>query len=266
MSAETALQPDFDVVLDNRAWLRRTKPFPHILACSVFSPAVYERLEAAYKESLNAVLGRAYLENHDIHGTTLGPSDVDRFHPLLSRAWNDLIASVVGVAVTGHVLCGLHHHLVGSQDGFPHNDLNSGWFAGEPAGGSIELSAPHVVDYTTGKALAEGAEPLETVRAIAVIFYLANAPWSAGDGGVTGLYRRATDVPHQPLLQVPPSNNTLLAFECTPLSYHGFISNRAHPRNSIIMWLHRSKADATTQWGDRAIVPYGLRPQARPKR
>jgi hypothetical protein len=45
-----------------------------------------------------------------------------------------------------------------------------------------------------------------------------------------------------------------LIFECTPVSYHRFCSNRRHPRNSVIMWLHRPWQDAVRRWGEEAIV------------
>jgi hypothetical protein len=255
-----------DTLLYNRRWLKRTRPFNHVIVRDVFTVAAYRRLLAGYEDLLSIVLGRGYLEKHDIHGTTLTGDRVAAFHPLLSRDWHDALAGVFGVQATGHVLCGIHHHLVGSEPGFPHNDLNAGWFARDPAPGSIEFSAPYEIDYLTGKRLVDEAEPIETVRAVAAIYYLGNPPWSPGDGGSTGLYRRVTDAVEQPLLEVPPRNNSLFAFECTPNSYHGFISNRRYPRNSIIMWLHRPKSEVVDRWGADQIVPYGLRPAAKRKR
>jgi len=97
---------------------------------------------------------------------------------------------------------------------------------------------------------------VETIRAVAAIFYLDNPPWSPGDGGTTGLYRNASDPVDQPAAVVPPLNNSMLAFECTPFSYHGFVSNRRHPRNSVVLWLHRSRQDVVRRWGEHAIVGY----------
>ena len=249
--------------LANRRWLYRPKPFPHVVATNVFTADTYAKLEASFRETLDRVLGRGYLDKHDIHGTTLLPADADAFSPLLSKAWYDLIAGVLSIRASGHVLCGIHHHATGSKDGFPHNDLNSGWFDGDPTPGSIRLSSPYIVDYTTGRILQDGAHQRETVRAAAVIYYLANDPWSPEAGGETGLYRTAVDPVARTAARIAPINNSLLAFECTPRSYHGFISNTQSPRNSIVMWLHRPKIDATRRWGDNAIVPYDHRPKPR---
>jgi hypothetical protein len=244
----------------SRRWLRRSHPFVHIVAYDVFVPGVYEALSARFREVVGTLGGHSYLDGHDIFGTTVTPESAGGLHPLSSRAWHDLLASLAGVRATGHLALGMHHHKVGSADGFPHNDLNVGWFAGDPEPTAVELSRPDAVEYTTGIARRAGVVPRETVRAVAAIFYLANGPWQPGDGGSTGLYRRATDPVRRPAVVVPPIDNSLLVFECTPTSWHGFISNRRRPRNSIIMWLHRPKAEVIARWGAEAIVPYGRRP------
>jgi hypothetical protein len=248
---------ELEGVLASRRWLRRSWPFEHIVAQHVFVADVYYQLEAAYHDALTRAGGRAYLEAHDISGTTMTEELAPSFQPLTTREWHDLLASLVGVEATGHVACGLHHHEVGSADGFPHNDLNPGWFADDPEADAIEFAQPNVVSYTTGATGAQAVQPRETVRAVAALYYLANADWRAGDGGATGLYRTQADPPRRPALIVPPLNNSLLVFECTPTSWHGFISNRRHPRNTIIMWLHRRKENAVERWGADAIIPYG---------
>ena len=95
----------------------------------------------------------------------------------------------------------------------------------------------------------------ETMRAIAILYYLNNPEWLPGDGGETGLYRAITDQVDQAVVSVPPINNTLVAFECSPYSFHAFRTNR-QPRNSLVMWLHREKAEALAQWGEGSIVPW----------
>jgi hypothetical protein len=170
-----------------------------------------------------------------------------------------MLARLFGVPATGDVNIGLHHHEPGSANGFPHNDLNPGWFPrDEDANGNgIRLARPDLVEYTTGDVRRPGIVARETVRAVACLIYLNNPPWSRGDGGSTGLYRAPSDPPNSPVAAVAPVNNSLLAFECTPHSYHGFLTNRVHPRDTIVMWLHRERQDAVQRWGQDAIVRYG---------
>ena len=250
----------------SRRWLRRSHPFPHVVAYDVFVPGVYEALVRRVRAAVEALGTHSYLDGHDIFGTTVTAQTAAGLEPFTLRAWHDLLAHVAGVPATGHVALGMHHHKVRSADGFTHNDLNAGWFAADPAPGAIELTRPDLLEYTTGAAKVGGVSPRETVRAVAAIYYLANGPWQPGDGGTTGLYTTAGDPTHQPAMVVPPIDNSLLIFECTPTSWHGFISNRRRERNSIIMWLHRPKSDVVARWGASAIVPYGRTPgqQARP--
>jgi len=255
--------PYLDRYLAHHRWEVKSEPFRHVVARDVFTEDCYSRLAAAFRSTLASVIHRGYLEDHDIHGTTLGPKHAEMFAPLLSRAWHDLLASTLGVSATGHVLAGIHHHLAGSSGGFPHNDLNSGWFAGKPGIGEVTFSSPSLLDYTSGQVLSQelrADEFVHTVRAVAMIFYLCNPEWQPGDGGTTALYRSAKDDVDRPVLEVPPINNSLLAFECTPESFHGFRSNTTSERNSIVLWLHRPLEYVINRWGQDAIVPYGLRP------
>lgn len=249
--------------LAHHQWQLKSEPFSHVVAHDVFTEDCYSRLAVAFRSTLASAMHRGYLEDHDIHGTTLGSHHAEMFAPLLSRAWHDRLASTFDVSATGHVLAGIHHHLVGGSEGFPHNDLNSGWFAGKPSAGEITLSSPLLLDYTSGHVLSRDLRAVDlvhTVRAVAMIFYLCNPGWRPGDGGTTALYRSAEDDMDHPVLEVPPINNSLLAFECTPESFHGFRSNTTSERNSIVLWLHRPLEYVINRWGRDAIVPYGLRP------
>jgi hypothetical protein len=81
-----------------------------------------------------------------------------------------------------------------------------------------------------------------------MIYYLCNEGWSEPDGGETGLYGAAK--PHDRTIasRVPPVDNTLLLFECSPHSYHRFLTNPGRRRNSIILWLHTTVDAAEARW------------------
>jgi hypothetical protein len=242
--------------LAGRRWLRRTDPFPHVVAYDVFAPPVLARLEDAFRTTVEEHGGRPYLAAYDIGGASVTAETAHRFEPLVTRAFHDMIANLLGLSVTGHVACGLHQHRIGSSSGFAHNDLNPGWFNGVPGPGELVLG-DDAVSYTTGETYDPTVRPVETVRAAALLFYLANEPWTPGDGGFTGLYESGDTPVDRPRAIAPPINNSLLLFRCTPRSYHTFVSNQRHVRNSIIMWLHRPAADVVREWGPDAIVPYG---------
>ena len=90
---------------------------------------------------------------------------------------------------------------------------------------------------------------------MSLLFYLANGPWHPGDGGETALYASSSDAALTgPAATVAPVDNSLVLFECTPYSWHTFLSNRVRPRESLVMWLHRSKQDTVDRWGEASIA------------
>ena len=253
--------------LANRRWLRREKPFPHVVATDVFTPAAYRDIEVAFQQLLALGLGdprererfSRSIEGYDVYALSLQPSLPEPLHVFFSREWHDAIAAVAGGHATGDVDGALHHHPPGTLSGRPHNDLNPGWFAGEADPGEVNLSDGRRCSYQSGRLGAAGVggpSPRETIRAVAVLFYVNNPPWRPGDGGETGLYLDGRARTENPVLAVPPRNNSLLLFECTPRSYHAFIRNTVQPRNSVIHWLHRTKEDVIRRWGSEPIVSW----------
>lgn len=248
------LAPALADVLAHRRWVRRRAPFPHVVATNVFVADFYDELDREFRR-IFADHPEAFQRNmagYDASGTDLGRYRDGPLGLFVSRPWHDMIAAVAGVDATGDVSANLHHHDPGGASGWPHNDLNPGWFADpSPAAEEVRLTREAGVDYHRG-ARPNGVAAHETIRAVSLLFYLANPPWQAGDGGETGLYRSGAD--RSPAATVAPVNNSLVLFECTPYSWHGFVSNRRHPRNSVVMWLHRRKSEVEQRWGDASIV------------
>jgi hypothetical protein len=245
-------------ILGNRRWCYRVEPFPHVVADQVFQPAAYAEFEQAFAARLEGSVPQERfsrnLPGYDAWGVTFSPRTSGPLSVFLSRPWHDLIAKAFGVDATGYISGGLHHHERSSADGTIHNDLNPGWFADYDADDGIIISDQTVCDYRTGETHDGAVAIRETVRAVAVLFYLNNPEWECGSGGVTGLYHSGRDDIHLPAAVVPPRNNSLLAFECTPDSHHAFLSNGRQPRNSLIVWLHREKRAAVARWGGRSII------------
>jgi LPS sulfotransferase NodH len=246
--------PPASALTPGALWLRREQPFPHVVAHDVFRADVFARIEAAYTELLTRP--GAFTRNtsgYDVFSHTFDAATRGPLAMFCSREWHDLAAAVCGVRGTGHVFAGLHHHGIASPSGSPHNDLNPGFFA-RPGSDNDVLLASVACNYFTGIAAHPGVTPVETVRGIAMIFFVCNGPWRPGDGGEVGLYRSASDPVDRPALTVPPIDNSMLLFECTPNSLHAFMSNRTRPRNSVILWLHRARTEVVARWGEEAII------------
>jgi hypothetical protein len=249
-------------ILANRQWIRRTHPFPHVIATNVFAKSFYRELEAEFQSFLRRTFGPSTdrtppmyrMAGYGAFATNFRADCKWPFRMFLSREWHDLVAAVAGVDATGEVDCSLHHHKVGSRNGQVHNDLNPGWFLNEPDESGMTVTNNARCTYCHGDTFYPGDVAIERVRGVALLLYLNNAPWRAGDGGETGLYYSEYDPVERPVVRVAPMNNTMLIFECTPFSYHSFLKNDVHPRNSLIMWLHRSKSEVAARWGEDKIV------------
>ena len=244
--------------LERRRWTQCDVPFPHLVARDVFRPQVYEELEREFldwlRQGQEASAFSRNMPGYDALGRSFDRDSLGAFALFFSREWHDMIANLVGIEVAGYLSGGLHHHAVGSANGEVHNDLNPGWFGRKATGRELVIASPDECSYMTGERARADVEPVELMRAVAVLFYLANPPWSPGDGGATGLYRHRDDDVNQPAAVVPPHSNSLLVFECTPYSFHGFLSNRRSERNCLVMWLHREKRQVVERWGEAPIV------------
>jgi hypothetical protein len=225
---------ELDQTLANRRWLRGKDPFPHYVALDVLTPELYEPMEQEFKglvaEGLDEEPGseRRFSRNlagYDAYGLAFWPAYTGAFDLFLDASWREMLASLFEVETTDHVEVGLHHHPPGTGAGSIHHDL-------APSGHEVDPDAP--------------------VRAVAMIFYVANPPYRGG--GETGLYRTEDQGLTAPSVAVPPENNSILVFECTPHSLHAFLAN-TRERNSVHLWLHQSRANAAARWGEARIAP-----------
>ena len=245
-------------VLNRRPWVLCNDPFPHIRAEEVFIPEFYRELETAFEEILGDSGSPTWPEarlTRNMPGYDAFGADFDTrvrwpLSFLQSREWHDFLARLFAVDAVGCMSVALHHHSIGSRDGFAHNDLNPGWFV--RTGADIDIPRGDMCHYRTGAPANANVRPVEMIRGVALVYYLNNLPWQPGDGGETGLFRAPYDV--HPVVSVPPINNSLVAFECTPQSFHAFRSNHRYPRNSISSWVHRDKSTVVARWGEAAIV------------
>jgi 2OG-Fe(II) oxygenase superfamily len=251
---------DIVPLLWHRRWWRHRLPFPHVHAVNVLRPEVYLELEHAFRAWLDSCGGGTELDGHDLQGTTVTAAFRGPLRLFASTGWLELLRSALDVSVTRYVNVGLHHHRAGSAPGFAHTDLNPGWFP-DDGGDGIVLTDPDRVEYPTGARLQAGVRAVRVIRAVAVLFYLANPPWQPEHDNCTGLYRARGDDMAEPVRSIAPHSNSLLAFECTPWSFHGFTGGGDVARNSVVQWLHRTPAAVRARWGPGVVVGYGGIPE-----
>jgi hypothetical protein len=261
IAAPAAAPVGVETLLGSRRWARHERPFPHYVVRDVFAARTYAELCGEFARllgpgdaSTSTQFARA-MPGYDASGYFFGPDLDGPLSIFVSRAWRDLLSAAVGVDVTDHVSGALHHHRVGSADGEMHTDYSTGWFVEERTTDDGMIVADNTAcGYWTGEPHRLGVRPRELIRAIAVLYYLANPTWQPGDGGATGLYASATDPLRAPAARIPPVSNSMVVFECSPWSYHSFLRNRRAERNCVAMFLHRRREDAVARWGARRIT------------
>lgn len=252
-------------ILDNRRWLRCEHPFPHVVASGVFTPDFY----GALCGELGAILARGLSEapvpdrlsrniaGYDAYGVGLNEMPPGALGLFVTPAWRDLVCGAFGIGPTPYVFAGVHHHAVGSGSGFIHNDFNPVWFP-RARNGRIQVPDPDRCGYKTGDGTLSDREKEEVVRGVVVIFFLLNDGWSPGDGGEIGLYDARDAVVGEPAVACAPESNSLVAFECTPASFHAYMGETRRPRTSIIMWVHRTLDDAVSAYGEERLERWKL--------
>jgi hypothetical protein len=243
-------------VLASRSWLRRDLPFPHVVARDVFKPDFYRALDRQIGDLVRLGLSESpghggfsrNLPGYDAYGVGLGHAGGQPTDIFLSPAWRDLLCGLHGIGPTPYVFAGAHHHAPGSKSGFIHNDFNSVWFP-KAKDDEIQIPDQELCAYKTGVGPLGDEDKVEVIRGAAMIFFLGNDGWRPGNGGETGLYSSSEAVVGRPEASWPPENNTLISFECTPQSFHGYLSNVRGSRTSIIMWVHRTREEAVERYG-----------------
>lgn len=253
--AAVSRMPALTDVLAHRRWWVLDAPVRHIRAEQVFVPEIYDAIVATFRERMERGDLTRSLPGYDASAASVTRDNAGGFSIFLTRAWHDLIAGLLDVQASGDVVATLHHHAPGSASGSVHNDLNPGWFP-ERDGSTddgIGVHDPAVSNYRTGHSVG-GAPTVERTRALSLLYYL-DTPEDVQGGG-TGFYRHLRQSVHEPEVVVPPRNNSLVAFECTPFSFHTFISNVGRERNCLAVWLHRDRADTVAMWGAGSIVKW----------
>jgi hypothetical protein len=240
---------------ENAQWWARADPFHHFLVTDLLEPAAYDRVASSFDAVLHGAAGPLRLAqsqaNYDAQMLGISRETAPRFAPFFSADWLKGLRTRLGLPEVRRVDGALHSTPAGGRTGWIHSDLCSAWFDESGAEDSTLLFPNRRrCEYFTGKVKSALAKPVEYVRAATAIYYLCNDGWRDGEGGETALYSSSIAGPHTSEVLVPPANNSLLVFQCSPHSYHRFIRNPGRRRNSIILWLHITVDQALCLWGD----------------
>jgi hypothetical protein len=105
------------------------------------------------------------------------------FSPLFEESWLEYLASLIGLGDAQVVDGALHHIPRGSRSGYIHTDFCSAWFDRSNENDTPRFPVRTLTDYFSGVPRTVEAQPVEFLRVLTMIFYLANDGWTQGDGG-----------------------------------------------------------------------------------
>jgi hypothetical protein len=244
----TVIGRQSDGYLANPVWCVREAPFKHCVVEGLFTPAVHQNLCSAFDRRMAEAGDSAKRSSsYDASIVSLRESDRAPFFPFLELDFLSRLAAAMELEVSFEVDAAIHRHPPGSRSGWVHTDYNPGWFARAAGSGELVLADMARCNYRSGKVGDESVTPVLRMRHLTLIYYLGNDDWRKGEGGETGLYSDLQQPVERPDIIVPPHSNSMLMFECSPVSLHAFLSTR-RVRNSIILWLHCEWGRARAAW------------------
>ncbi len=210
------------------------EPFPHFIAENFFKPEIYDALckefNAVMERGLSNSKGGDFNKFHafdiDYDGYLYVPAPtLARDNPLrlfYSLEWNMFFSKLFRQFTSFETSFVLHHHPPGDRTGFVHHDFSDKRFHER----SVLLNGVIAPEIKTGAAARR--------RVISLLIYINNPVWQEGDGGETAIYAADKTIV---IKKIPPINNTLFAFQTSPVSFHAFQANKKD-RNCLVQWFH----------------------------
>lgn len=155
---------------------------------------------------------------------------------IASLELRSLIAEAFNIRIDENVLIGMHRHNPPSKAGWAHTDFAVVSFPRTQP----NLNGVRVFPVDDGCTYADDTaerqpNAVKTARSLACLYYVANEQWEPGKGGETGVF---SNMGERLIAKIPPKNNSLFVFECSPLSYHAYLGSEHMERNSFIWWYH----------------------------
>lgn len=259
------MQPLDSDIVETGEWWEVRQPFHHFRATNVFNADVYSSLSKNFLDLLDQSAGSEYGTHRFTRSRmadlptpsayydqlTIGVDEeiAKKFSPIFSESSIKSLCDLLSQPFLPRIGGEMHSNLQGCRTGYIHNDYSAAWFDESTSSPELMFPCHSRCEYYTGKPKVTSAVPREYPRSATLIYYLANDGWTQGDGGETALYNFPWETPETHVSLVPPINNSLVVFRCSPHSYHRFLANPGRVRNSIVLRLHTTTEFARSAWG-----------------
>lgn len=218
-------------------------PFNYLVVEDVFEPVLAANLAFLFRELIVGAQGIGKVGEvgeliYDALNFTPTVEHVKEtaMSVFASAELREFVSSVFHIRLDENFMLGMHRHNPGSRRGWPHTDFAVVSFPNTPT----HFNGWRIFHQGNGCNYADDSrdrqpDSIKTARAVACLYYTANPEWERGMEGETGIY---ADLGKRLVDRVAPKSNSLLIFEISPISYHGFLGSTQVQRNSYIWWYH----------------------------
>lgn len=259
------MKPDIDIGInaDGEATLAlsslhgaavRSAPFAHVVLDQFLSAPAYQRLQGTFAALRARGLSEQFVTDrlarfpgYDAYCWVIGRQAPPALALFLDPRLRDHCQRLFDLPLGDEMVAEFHHHLPGSRSDAWHDDYNLAYFSSPPGVGAGMRPWHFECNYMDG-GMAGGAATVQRCRAVTLIYYFGAEGWQDGMGGETELGWEAQGQVST-VERIAPLANRLLAFACSPSSYHRFMSNHGFERNSLILWYHGQPQDAARRHG-----------------
>ncbi len=229
---------------------KSTEPFSMYMFENFFSEEIYSLLCEELNKKLQ--LGLADKMAHDRFGRSeatiktdgvpnrygayihrFSPDQIGPFSIFYSKIFFDFFQNILSFPLSPHIIGSVHHHKINSPSGWVHNDYH---FCNFPWRPNAEGMNPFADGCQYQYGYDTRPEIMKCFRSLAILYYFGNKEWKSGEGGETAFFKSVN--PDSVFLKSPPINNNLVAFECSPASWHAYSTNLVSERNAAVFWFH----------------------------
>ena len=163
----------------------RKKPYPHIVVDRLFKKKFVQTLGEEFDQRLQRGLSEHSVKNmfcrfghYDAYCWTFRPERDRAFTEVFyGREWQTWVNKFFDLELTNEVLGEFHHHLIGSESGYIHNDYDPASFLHDPLPNGLNPYRQQI----TYRGHSSGA--IHCVRSVAMLYYFNNLPWNPVMGG-----------------------------------------------------------------------------------